>query len=70
MCEVGVEVKEDEAEGGQCCDRLTFFPALNEPQSVTEGCLDPFTPAPCTHRQDCPDLRIILQELHPEEKVL
>ncbi|XP_072247156.1 WD repeat- and FYVE domain-containing protein 4 isoform X1 [Leuresthes tenuis] len=69
LCEVGVEVKEDEVEGGQGCDRLTFFPALNEPQSVTEDCLDPFTPAPCTHRQDCPDLHIILQELHPEEKV-
>ncbi|KAM9727627.1 WD repeat- and FYVE domain-containing protein 4 isoform 2-T2 [Menidia menidia] len=69
LCEVGVEVKEDEVEGGQFSDRLTFFPALNEPQSVTDEHLDPFTHQPCSLTQDCPDIRIILQELHPEDKV-
>ncbi|XP_070771661.1 WD repeat- and FYVE domain-containing protein 4 [Enoplosus armatus] len=68
LCEVGAEAKEDEEEGGQNCDRLTFFPVLNE-TPVTEGPPDPFTPEPCSHTQDCPDIRIILQELHPVEEV-
>lgn len=70
LCEVGGEVKEDGGEGGQTCDRLTFFPVLNEAPSVTEGLPDSFTPELCSHTQDCPDMRIILQELLPGEKVL
>ncbi|XP_071336839.1 WD repeat- and FYVE domain-containing protein 4 isoform X2 [Trachinotus anak] len=69
LCEVGAEAKEDEEEGGQDCDRLTFFPALNETPAVTEGPPDPLTPEPCSHTQDCTDIRIILQELHPGEEV-
>lgn len=70
LCEVGAEAKEDEEEGGQDCDRLTFFPVLNETSAVTEGPADPLTPEPCSHIQDCPDIRIILQKLHPGEEVL
>lgn len=70
LCEVGAEAKEDEEEGGQDCDRLTFFPVLNETSAVTEGPPDPLTPEPCSHTQDCPDIRIILQELSPGEEVL
>uniref|UniRef100_A0A8C4GFJ4 WDFY family member 4 n=1 Tax=Dicentrarchus labrax TaxID=13489 RepID=A0A8C4GFJ4_DICLA len=69
LCEVGAEAKEDEEEGGQDCDRLTFFPVLNETPAVTEGPPDPLTPEPCSHTQDCPDIRIILQELHPAAEV-
>ncbi|XP_044228580.1 WD repeat- and FYVE domain-containing protein 4 isoform X3 [Thunnus albacares] len=69
LCEVGAEAKENEEEGGQDCDHLTFFPVLNETPVVTEGLLDPLTPEPCSHTQDCPDIRIILQELHPGEEV-
>ncbi|XP_017268395.1 WD repeat- and FYVE domain-containing protein 4 isoform X2 [Kryptolebias marmoratus] len=67
--EVGGEVKEDEAEGGQNCDRLTFFPVLNEAPSVTENLPDSFTPELCSHTQDCPDMCVILQELLPGEKI-
>lgn len=70
LCEIGGEVKEDEAERGQDCDRLTFFPVLNETPSVTEGLPDSFTPELCSHTQNCPDMRIILQELLLGEKVL
>lgn len=70
MCEVGAEAKEDEEEGGQDCDRLTFFPVLKETTAITEDALDPLTPEPCSHTQDCPDIRIILQELHPGAEVL
>lgn len=70
LCEFGGEVKEDEAERGQYCDRLTFFPVLNETPSVTEGLPDSFTPELCSHTQNCPDMRIILQELLPGETVL
>lgn len=70
LCEVGAEAKEDEEEGGQDCDHLTFFPVLNETSAVTEGPPDPLTPEPCSHTQDCPDIRIILQELHHAEEVL
>ncbi|KAM4730214.1 WD repeat- and FYVE domain-containing protein 4 isoform 2-T2 [Anableps anableps] len=69
LCDIDAEVKEDEVEGEQSCEHLTFFPALNETPSFTEGLSDPFTPKPCSHTQDCPDMRIILQELHPEEKI-
>ncbi|XP_078129346.1 WD repeat- and FYVE domain-containing protein 4 isoform X3 [Sander vitreus] len=69
LCEVGAEAKEDEEEGGQDFDRLTFFPVLNETAAVTEGPPDPFTPESCSHTQDCQDIRIILQELHPGEEV-
>lgn len=68
LCDLGAEAKEDE--GGQDCDRLTFFPVLNETPAVTEDPPDTFTPKPCSHTQDCPDIRIILQELHPGEEVL
>ncbi|XP_070696577.1 WD repeat- and FYVE domain-containing protein 4 [Pempheris klunzingeri] len=68
LCEVGAEAKEDEEEG-QDCDRLTFFPVLNETSAVAEGPPDPLTHEPCSHTQDCPDIRIILQELHPGEEV-
>ena len=70
LCEVGAEAKEDEEVGGQDFDRLTFFPVLNETAAVTEGPPDPFTPESCSHTQDCQDIRIILQELHPGEEVL
>ncbi|XP_023139483.2 WD repeat- and FYVE domain-containing protein 4 isoform X3 [Amphiprion ocellaris] len=69
LCEVGAEVKEDEEDGGEHCDRLTFFPVLNETPAVAEGVPDPSTPEPCSHTQDCPDMRIILQKLHPGEEV-
>ncbi|XP_047207420.1 WD repeat- and FYVE domain-containing protein 4 isoform X3 [Girardinichthys multiradiatus] len=69
LCDIEPEVKEDEAEGEQSCDRLTFFPALNETLSLTEDLGDPFTPEPCSHTQDCPDIRIVLQELQPGEKI-
>ncbi|XP_076599423.1 WD repeat- and FYVE domain-containing protein 4 isoform X1 [Chaetodon auriga] len=69
LCEVAAEAKEDEEEGGQCFDRLTFFPALNETPAVTEDPPDPLTPEPCSHTQDCPDIRIILRELHPGAEV-
>lgn len=70
LCEVAAEAKEDEEEGGLDCDRLTFFPVLNETPAVTEGPPDPLTHEPCSHAQDCPDIRIILQELHPGAEVL
>ncbi|CAK6951548.1 WD repeat- and FYVE domain-containing protein 4 [Scomber scombrus] len=69
LCEVGAEAKEDEEEGGQDCDHLTFFPVLSETPTISEGPLDPCTPQPCSHTQDCPDIRIILQELLPGEEV-
>ncbi|XP_045926188.1 WD repeat- and FYVE domain-containing protein 4 isoform X1 [Micropterus dolomieu] len=62
LCEVGAEAKEDEEEGAQDCDRLTFFPVLNETPDL-------LTPEPCSHTQDCPNIRIILQKLHPAEEV-
>ncbi|XP_037638382.1 WD repeat- and FYVE domain-containing protein 4 isoform X1 [Sebastes umbrosus] len=66
LCEVGAEVKEDEEEGGQDFDRLTFFPVLNEAPAVAP---DPSTIEPCSHTQDCPDIRVILRELRPGEEV-
>ncbi|XP_039994634.1 WD repeat- and FYVE domain-containing protein 4 isoform X3 [Xiphias gladius] len=69
LFEIGAEAKEDEEEGGQDCDHLTFFPILNEAPAVTEGPPVPLTPEPCSHTQDCPYIRIILQELHPGEEV-
>ncbi|XP_040905708.1 WD repeat- and FYVE domain-containing protein 4 isoform X2 [Toxotes jaculatrix] len=69
LFEVGSEAKEDEEEGGQDCERLTFFPVLNETTAVSESPPDPLTPEPCSHTQDCPNIRIILQELHPGEEV-
>lgn len=70
LCEVGAEAKEDEEEGRQDFHCLTFFPVLNEIPAVTEGPPSPLTPKPCSHTQDCHDIRIILQELHPGEEVL
>lgn len=69
LCDVGTETKEDEEEG-QDCDRLTFFPVLNDTPAVIEDPSDPLTPEPCSHTQDCPDIRIILQEMDPGEEVL
>lgn len=65
--EVGAGAKEDFEEGGK--DRLTFFPVLNETPALTDSLQDATPPRPCSQRQDCPDLRVIMQELHPEEKV-
>lgn len=70
LCEVGTEAKEDQEGGGQDCDRLTFFPVLNETPAPADGSSSPCTPEPCSSMQDCPDIRLILQELHPREKVL
>ncbi|KAG7513031.1 WD repeat-and FYVE domain-containing protein 4 [Solea senegalensis] len=67
LLEVGTEAKEDEEEGGKDC--LTFFPVLNETPALTESPPGSMTPIPCSQRQDCPDIRIILQELHPGEEV-
>ncbi|XP_031730721.1 WD repeat- and FYVE domain-containing protein 4 isoform X5 [Anarrhichthys ocellatus] len=69
LCEVGAEAKEDEEEGVEDFDRLTFFPALNETPAVTDGPTNPLAPEPCSHTQDCHDIRIILQELRPGEEV-
>lgn len=68
MFEVGAEAKEDFEEGEK--DRLTFFPVLNETPALTDSLHDSTPPRPCSQRQDCSDLRVIMQELHPEEKVL
>lgn len=72
LCEVGTEAKEDQEGGGQDCEHLTFFPALNEtqPTAAVEGPAGPSTPDSCSKMEDCPDIRVILQELHPGEKVL
>lgn len=70
LCEVGAEAKEDEPEGGQDFDRLTFFPVLNETAAVAGGPPGSLTPEPCSHTQDCHNTRIILQELQPGEEVL
>ncbi|XP_047198145.1 WD repeat- and FYVE domain-containing protein 4 isoform X2 [Hippoglossus stenolepis] len=67
LFEVGAEAKEDAEEGGQDC--LTFFPVLNETPAVTESSPDPSTLEPCSHTQECPDIRIILQDLDPGEEV-
>ncbi|KAM3862933.1 LOW QUALITY PROTEIN: WD repeat- and FYVE domain-containing protein 4 [Diretmus argenteus] len=69
LCEAGTEAKEDDEEEGQDCDRLTFFPALNETSAVTEAPPESCIPEPCSHTQSCPDIHIILQELHPGEEV-
>ncbi|XP_028982965.1 WD repeat- and FYVE domain-containing protein 4 isoform X2 [Betta splendens] len=69
LCDVGTEAKADEEEEGQCCEQLTFFPVLNDTPAVTEDPPDPLTPEPCSLTQDCPDIRIILQEMDPGEEV-
>ncbi|XP_011601683.2 WD repeat- and FYVE domain-containing protein 4 isoform X2 [Takifugu rubripes] len=69
LCEVGAEAKEDEAVGGQDCDHLTFFPELSDTPPVTEDQHSPLTPTSCSNAPDCPEIRIILQELHPQEEV-
>ncbi|XP_028324426.1 WD repeat- and FYVE domain-containing protein 4 isoform X3 [Gouania willdenowi] len=69
LCDVGAEMRENKEDGGEHSDQLTFFPVLNETPAIPEGPLDPPTPQPCTNRQDCPDIRIIVKELHPEEEV-
>lgn len=70
LYEVGAEAKEDEDLGGLDCEQLTFFPQLNETHAFIEDQHSPITPTPCPSAQDCPDIRIILQELHPQEQVL
>lgn len=70
LCEVGAEAKEDEEAEGLNCEHLTFFPKLNETHAVTEDQHSPVAPTPCSSAQDCPDIRIILRELHPQEEVL
>lgn len=70
LCEVGAEAKEDEAVGGQDCDHLTFFPELSETPPITEDQHCPLTPPSCSNARDCPEIHIILQELHPHEEVL
>ncbi|CAJ1067579.1 WD repeat- and FYVE domain-containing protein 4 isoform X1 [Xyrichtys novacula] len=66
LCEVGAEAKEDEEDAGQDCDRLTFFPVLNETPAATESHPDPES---CSQTSDCANIRIILQELDPGEEV-
>ncbi|CAN9499844.1 unnamed protein product [Ophioblennius macclurei] len=69
LCEVGAEAGEGDGDTDQRCERLTFFPVLNETPAVSEDPLDPAAAEPCSHTQDCHDIRIILQELHPGEEV-
>ncbi|XP_053730843.1 WD repeat- and FYVE domain-containing protein 4 isoform X2 [Synchiropus splendidus] len=70
LCEVGAEVKEKGDDGRQeDCDHLTFFPVLNDNPAVSECPLDPSAPEPCSHSPDCPEILVILQELHPGEEV-
>lgn len=69
LCEVGAEAKEDEEEGGQSCDRLTFFPVLNETPAITGSHPESSTPESCSQTSDCPNIRIILQEVDPGEEV-
>lgn len=69
LCEVGAEAKEDEDVRGLDCEHLTFFPELNEAHAFREDEHSPITPTPCSSAQDCPGIRLILQELHPQEKV-
>lgn len=70
LCEVAAEVKDEEEDGGHLSDRLTFFPALKDTPVITEDLPDPLAPVPCSLTQDCPDIRVILQELLPGEEVL
>lgn len=70
MCEVGAEAKEAEDVGELDCDHLTFFPELSETPACTEDQHGPVTQKSYSNARDCPDIRIILQELHPQEEVL
>ncbi|XP_024660429.2 WD repeat- and FYVE domain-containing protein 4 isoform X1 [Maylandia zebra] len=70
LCEVAAEVKDEEEDGGHLSDRLTFFPALKDTPVITEDLPDPLAPVPCSLTQDCPDIRVILQELLPGEEVI
>ncbi|XP_077438112.1 WD repeat- and FYVE domain-containing protein 4 isoform X2 [Vanacampus margaritifer] len=63
LCKTGAEAQEENEDGGQACDQLTFFPVLNETPSAFEET------KPCSHTQTCADIRIILQELHLGEEV-
>ncbi|XP_077351149.1 WD repeat- and FYVE domain-containing protein 4 isoform X2 [Festucalex cinctus] len=63
LCKTGAEAQEENEDGGQACDQLTFFPVLNETPSAFEET------KPCSHTQTCADIRIILQELHDGEEV-
>lgn len=55
LCEAGREVEE---EPGLDCERLTFFPMLNEASLMSEDFSD-----------QCTDTQIILQELVPDDEV-
>lgn len=68
LFEAGTEEREEEEEGRQDCDHLTFFPVLNE--TVTEAPPPESTPEPCSHTYTCPDTHIILQSLDPGEEVI
>ncbi|XP_061545443.1 WD repeat- and FYVE domain-containing protein 4 isoform X3 [Phycodurus eques] len=63
LCEVGAEAQEEDEDGAQTCDQLTFFPVLNETPASEDH------EEPCFHTPTCNDIRIILQELHPGEEV-
>ncbi|XP_068597101.1 WD repeat- and FYVE domain-containing protein 4 [Brachionichthys hirsutus] len=69
LCEAGAEANAVEDQEARDCNHLTFFPVLNEMPAVTEGPPNPVTPEPCSHTKDCPDIRIILQQLHLGEEV-
>lgn len=69
LCEVGTEAKEDQEGGRQDCEHLTFFPALNETQPAVAAEGPAGVPESCSRMEDCPDIRVILQELQPGEKV-
>ncbi|XP_056147480.1 WD repeat- and FYVE domain-containing protein 4 [Lampris incognitus] len=69
LCEAGTEAKEEEEEAKENCDRLTFFPVLNETMAMADTPREPCTPEPCCQSQSCPDIHLILQELHPGEEV-
>lgn len=70
LCEVGAEAKEDEDVAGLDCEHLTFFPELNETHAFIEDQRGAVAPTPCSSAQDCPDIRVVLQKLHPQEEVL
>ncbi|XP_041734876.1 WD repeat- and FYVE domain-containing protein 4 [Coregonus clupeaformis] len=71
LFEPGTEAGEEEEEGGEDCNRLTFFPILTETTTpLIETCPpESTTPDPCSHTHTCSHTHIVLQELEPEEEV-
>eukprot|EP00063_Salmo_salar_P079374 XP_014054209.1 PREDICTED: WD repeat- and FYVE domain-containing protein 4 isoform X3 [Salmo salar] len=61
----------EEEDGGEDCNRLTFFPVLTETTAPLTEPSPPAstTPEPCSHTHTCSHTHIILQELEPEEEV-